>query len=416
MPLFETRALNDDGTLQQVHVEASSEQAALQQLEAEGKIPLSATLLRSVTPEQHGSKQRALLHSWLRRRKSAEQIEDFIRELACLLQAGIALEHALKLLQQNGLQSGTSSSVLPLHNILQMLRDGQTFSEALACYPDLFDPLCISLVQAGEASGDLAEGLESLHQYQQQSRKLKTMLGNALIYPAILALVAVASILIILLTVIPQFADLLDGAQHQLPSHTQLILQLSAILQAHGQWLALALAASLLLLQYSLRWLQTPLGRLLLRIPILGPLRRDAELARFNRCLGTLLCRGLPLLQALQLARQTLQLAPLQHLFTHCSEQLRAGQPLAPLLIQPKDSSLHIPPLMHQLVSIGEETGQLGPMLQKLASIQLEQTEQQLKRLVSLLEPLLIISLGLVIALLVLSMLSAIISVNNLSF
>jgi len=394
MPIYQFKALTRGGELQEGEIQAMDEQSALQALQARGHIPLSATSTRQATPvSRHDS-----------------LIESFTQQLMYLLDAGVNLERALEILQQHP----DLTRQLPLSEILQALRGGHSFSQALADYPALFSPLYLSLVQAAEATGDLAEGLATVHRYQEHSRQLKETLSGALIYPMILALVSIASILIILLFVIPQFADILDGMRQTLPLHTQLVLDISAGLRNQGHWLALGLAASLIALSLAQRSpVLTPLlDRLRLHLPIVGPLLIEAELSRFNRSLGTLLSKGTPMLPALQIARQTLQLAPLQQLFAHCHQQLRDGQQLSPLL----DSSKQIPAIMSQLVQVGEETGQLGPMLLKLADIQDRQISTRLRKLISILEPLLIISLGLIIALLVLSMLSAIIGINNISF
>lgn len=394
MPVFEFKALTQGGELQEGEIQATDEQSALQALEARGHIPLSAT---SSAPSSH-------------RARSDELIEQFTQQLMYLLDAGITLERALDILQQHP----NLARQLPLNEILQALRGGQSFSQTLASYPALFTPLYLSLIQAAEATGDLAEGLTTLHRYQQHSRQLKETLSGALIYPMILSLVSVASILIILLFVIPQFAEILDGMRQTLPFHTQLILDMSEGLRSQGHWLALGLAGTLMAVSLAQRSpaLAPQLDRIKLHLPLAGSLLIQAELSRFNRSLGTLLSKGTPMLPALQIARQTLQLQPLQQLFAHCHQQLRDGQQLSPLL----SANRQIPAMMTQLVQVGEETGQLGPMLLKLADIQDRQISARLRKLISILEPLLIISLGLVIALLVLSMLSAIIGINNISF
>jgi len=288
MPIYQFKALTRGGELQEGEIQAMDEQSALQALQARGHIPLSATSTRQATPvSRHDS-----------------LIESFTQQLMYLLDAGVNLERALEILQQHP----DLTRQLPLSEILQALRGGHSFSQALADYPALFSPLYLSLVQAAEATGDLAEGLATVHRYQEHSRQLKETLSGALIYPMILALVSIASILIILLFVIPQFADILDGMRQTLPLHTQLVLDISAGLRNQGHWLALGLAASLIALSLAQRSpVLTPLlDRLRLHLPIVGPLLIEAELSRFNRSLGTLLSKGTPMLPALQIARQTL--------------------------------------------------------------------------------------------------------------
>ena len=402
MPLFYFKALTRDGDIQEGEIHATDQQAALDTLQANGKIPLSAEPADSV---QSKSSAKSGV------RANSKAVAQFTQELMYMLQAGIPLDRALDVLEQ---QKSEIQQHIPLGEIHQALRSGKPFSQTLSPYPKLFPPFYLSLIEAAEVSGDLADGLTSLNRYMESSRQLKEKLTAALIYPTILALVSLLSIIIILLYVIPQFADILADMQQTLPFHTQLILDMSQGLQESGTLLLLILGISVLALNrlIRLRAIRLLLDRLKLALPLIGPLLIRVELARFSRSLGTLLCKGVPLLQSLQIAHQTLQLAPLQTLLSQCSEALKDGQQLSPLL----QNSPLLPAMMTQLIRVGEETGQLGPMLLRLAEIYEQQTETRLRKMISILEPLLIITLGLIIALLVLSMLSAIIGINNISF
>jgi len=402
MPLFYFKALTRDGDIQEGEINATDQQAALDSLQANGKIPLSAE------PAQP-AKSSSSLKSGFRTNKKA--VAQFTQELMYMLQAGIPLDRALDVLEQ---QKSEIQQHIPLGEIHQALRSGKPFSQTLSPYPDLFPPFYLSLIQAAEVSGDLADGLATLNRYMESSRLLKEKISAALIYPSILALVSVLSIIVILLYVIPQFADILADMQQALPFHTQLILDMSEGLQQSGLILLLITAISILAISRLLRLgaVRALMDRLKLALPLLGPLLIMIELTRFSRSLGTLLTKGVPLLQSLQIAHQTLQLAPLQTLFKDCSEGLKDGQQLSPML----QSSPLLPAMMTQLIRVGEETGQLGQMLLRLADIYEQQTETRLRKIISIMEPLLIITLGLIIALLVLSMLSAIIGINNISF
>ena len=403
MPTYSFKAIMPDGQLQEGEIHASSEQAAMDSLQASGKIPLSAE------PQSRMSTGSPVISG--PGAKDSKLVAQLTQELMYMLRAGVSLDHALDVLQQQKHHNRLSEA---LSGIQQSIRGGHSFSEALELYPGLFSPLYISVIKAAEASGDLAEGLTTLNLYLDNARQLKEKLSAALIYPLILGLVSVASILVILLYVVPQFAGILEDSQQSLPFHTQIILDLSQWLNHYGFYLLGALIVVGLIIRQSYRVaaIRHQIDKLKLHLPLVASLQIKAELARFNRSLGTLLHNGVPLLQALKIAHQTLQLAPLQHLFEQCSTELKDGSRLSPILSR---SDL-LPGMMIQLIRVGEETGGLGSMLLRLADIYDQQTASELRKILAILEPLLIVTLGLIIALLVLSMLSAIVGINNITF
>lgn len=403
MPTYSFKAIMPDGQLLEGEIHASSEQDAMDSLQASGKIPLSAE------PQRNGTHTTPALPS--PRAKDTKLVAQLTQELMYMLRAGISLDHALDVLQQQKHHSRLSEA---LAGIQQAIRGGRSFSEALQLYPALFSPLYVSVIKAAEASGDLAEGLTTLNLYLDNARQLKETLSAALIYPLILAFVSVASILVILLYVVPQFAGILEDSQQSLPIHTQIILDLSHWLNTYGGYLLIALIVMTIILHqsYQLPAVRQHIDRLKLHLPLVAPLQIKAELARFNRSLGTLLHNGVPLLQAMKIAHQTLQLAPLQQLFEQCTAELKDGSRLSPILSR----SELLPDMMIQLIRVGEETGGLGTMLLRLADIYDQQTASELRKMLTILEPLLIVTLGLIIALLVLSMLSAIVGINNITF
>lgn len=403
MPTYSFKAIMPDGQLQEGEIHASSEQAAMDSLQASGKIPLSAEPQRNKTASNPALSGPGA--------KDSKLVAQLTQELMYMLRAGVSLDHALDVLQQQKHHSRLSEA---LSGIQQSIRGGHSFSEALERYPSLFSPLYISVIKAAEASGDLAEGLTTLNLYLDNARQLKEKLSAALIYPLILGLVSVVSILVILLYVVPQFAEILEDSQQSLPLHTQIILDLSQWLNHYGFYLLGALIVGGLIIRQSYRVaaVRHQIDKLKLHLPLVASLQIKAELARFNRSLGTLLHNGVPLLQALKIAHQTLQLAPLQQLFEQCSTELKDGSRLSPILSR---SDL-LPGMMIQLIRVGEETGGLGSMLLRLADIYDQQTASELRKMLAILEPLLIVTLGLIIALLVLSMLSAIVGINNITF
>ena len=296
--------------------------------------------------------------------------------------------------------------------IQEGVRRGISLSRVMAERPELFSGFYISMVQASEIAGNLAEGLGNLAYYLERSKTLHDRLISALIYPVILLGVSVSSLLIILIYVIPQFRQLFDDMGAALPLSTQIVIGAAEGLRSYGPWLLLALllaagALRQLLRQpeYRQRW-----DRLRLRLPMIGGLWQRIETARFARSLGALLSGGVPLLQGLGIARQTIGNRLMAAEVERASEGLKQGRQLAPPLL----ASGLFPALAMQMVQVGEETGRLDEMLLKVAETYDREVEVAIQRLLAVLEPLLIVGLGLLIAGIILSVLVAIMSITDL--
>lgn len=404
MALYHFRAVKDDGETQQGQLEAASEQEVLAQLHGRGLIPLEIATRRS----WQGLLQ-VDVKQWLQRSQGARQVLLLTQNLASLLQAGVPLDRALEIMLRVSADVQLQQLITPIQ---EGVRRGASLSRVLGERPELFSSFYVSMVQAAEISGDLAEGLGNLAYYMERSKTLRDRLVSAMIYPVILLLVSLSSLLIILTYVIPQFRQLFDDMGASLPLSTSIVIGIAETLRSYGIPLLLLLIGALWLWRRLLRQAEyrQAWDALKLRLPLFGGLLQRIETARFTRSLGTLLQGGVPLLQALGIARQTLGNLLMVEQVGIAAESLKQGRQLAAPLL----ATGLFPPLAMQMIQVGEETGHLDVMLLKVADTYDREVEIAMQRLLAVLEPLLIVSLGLMIAGIILSVLVAIMSITEI--
>jgi general secretion pathway protein F len=346
-----------------------------------------------------------------RQRVSQKHIGLITQQLAQLLKAGLPLDRALTVLISVNNESKVQKL---LTRIQEAVRGGSGLADALEAQSGVFTRLYLNMVRAGEAGGSLEVVLERLADFLERSKALKDTVTSALIYPLILLLVAGASVVILLTYVVPQFQTLFDDAGEALPLATQIVIGLGEGVRRYG-WLGVVLlAGSVLFFRQQFSQIETRYrwDRLALRTPLIGDLIAKVETARLARTLGTLLRNGVPLLTALGIVREIIANQVLSQSLGAVAENLKAGQGLAePLLKQQV-----FPPLAIHMIRVGEETGQLDAMLLQVADTYDGEVQTTVKRLLSLLEPILILGLGLIIAGIIMSILVAIISINDLAF
>ncbi|WP_417357018.1 type II secretion system F family protein [Gallaecimonas pentaromativorans] len=396
MSQFHYRAVTSQGQMQQGQLDADSREQVVAQLQQAGLIVLEI---------RKAGRWELRLGS---QRLAGNLVLLFTQQLAALLAAGIALDRALEIMTQLGQEPRLTRLI---GNIHQGLRGGKALSAVLAEQQG-FSDFYLSLIRAAEAAGNLGQGLEDLAFYQERAQALKDKTLSAFLYPLVLLLVSALSLLVILTYVVPQFQQLFSDMGKALPLPTQVVIASAGFIRDWGLWLLLALALGGVLLQ---RQLKEPVFRLrwdswLLRLPLYGTLLGKLEMARFSRSLGTLLKSGVPLVKALQVARTSVGNFRLGKALDDSTEGLKEGQRLAGLLKQQQV----FPALALQMLQVGEETGQLDQMLLKVAGTYDREVETGIQRLLTVLEPLLIVGLGMLIAAIIISILMAILSINDL--
>lgn len=336
---------------------------------------------------------------WTGRDSSPAELARFTRQLATMHRAGVPLLQCLDL-------AGRSSPPA-LAGVLQAVHDGvehgQPLHRVLRAHPRHFDTLYCSLVQAGELSGTLDTVLARLAQDLEQACALRARVRSALLYPFTVLLVAIAVVTALMLWVIPSFEQTFASLGAALPWPTLLVIQASRWVQAYGGWLLLALAGSVLAFRAVLRrhaTMRHTMDRLLLHLPLLGPLARKAVTARWTRTLATLFAAGIPLAEALPAVAG----ASGNQVFAQASVRIRQALLGGRSFSQALEEQQLFAPLVVQMAAVGEESGALDTMLTKVADYEGSELDEGLRGLSSLLEPILMVVLGLLVGSVILAM------------
>ncbi len=406
MPRYRYEAVDAAGETLRDELEAPTPDAAVEQLRDRGLLPLSVSeakggLFRGGLGQPLFSKRRAL---------SRKAIGLFTQQLASLLGAGMPLDRALTILI--GVAEDEQSKTL-LERVQEKVRGGSALADALEAQ-GAFSRFYLNMIRAGEAGGALETVLKRLNEFLERSQALRETVTSALIYPTILLTVAALSVIILLTFVVPQFERLFADAGKALPLATQIVIAIGNGFQ-HYWWAGLLVIG--LIVMTVRRQLSQPENRArwdhwLLRLPLIGDLIAKVETARLSRTLGTLLGNGVSLLNALTIVRETLSNQVLAVALGEVAEHAKTGRGLAEPLLE----TGNFPKLAVQMIRVGEETGQLQEMLIQVADTYDGEVQTAVKRLLTLLEPVLILGLGVVIAAIIMSILVAILSLNELAF
>jgi general secretion pathway protein F len=404
MPLFHYKAVTPDGDVLEQEINCDSEQDVIVNIREAGQIPVQVVQVRS-----------GFLSTLLKYRSRGEkklgarEILEFTQELASLLEADIPLDRCLAIM--NEIRDASSGEGL-VTDIQQSVRSGQSLSQALEAQEGVFPKFYVSMIRTAESSGDLSGGLQKLLEYMERSSALRDQVVSAMIYPAILGVVSLLSLALILTYVVPQFATMFEDMGAALPMTTRMVLNVSTFAQNWGVLVLLILVLAFLALR---RLLARPearrvFDRKILNVPLIGDVVAKLEIARFSRSLGTLLQGGVPLLPSLNTASAVLGNQVLAEAVQVASQSVSSGK----RLVDPLVATGAFPKLALQMIKVGEETGNLHGMLLKVADVYDREVSVATQRLLALLEPLMIVLLGIAVAFIVLSVLVGITSVNDL--
>ncbi len=409
MPAYSFEAVDAQGQARKGVVEADTARSARSQLRTQGLIPLQVA---PVSPGMGASTSAAGVRTagWFSAKVfNGTRLAIWTRQLAGLVGAGLTLERALTALMEEAEDEAQRNLMAALR---AEVNAGAPFGRALAQYPNEFAPIYVAVIGAGEQSGHLGLVLNNLADDLEESQVLRNKLIGAALYPAIVSVVAVAIVLFLMGYVVPQVAHVFAGSKQALPFLTVLMLAASDGVRAYGGWLLLifivgagvfrqALKQEAFRLRFDAAWL---------RLPILGKLTRGYNAARFASTLSMLVGAGVPILKALQAAAQTLSNQAMRADALDALVLVREGAPLGSAMAQKKN----FPGLLGMFARLGEQTGQLPAMLQRAAQQLSGEVQRRAMQLATVLEPLLIVGMGLVVMLIVLAVLLPIMQLNQL--
>lgn len=334
----------------------------------------------------------------------------FTQELATLLNAGVPLDRALAIVAELTTRGDFRSVVL---DVMRILKGGKSLADSLATRPSHFSELYVNMVRAGEASGSLAQIFERLSEFERTRDDLRGYIVSSLIYPCLLTLVGLGSIFVLLNFVVPRFALIFSDPRMKIPTPTLILLEVSKMVQDYWLIAAVTLLAVVVLFQIYIR---TVAGRLWwdtirLKMPLLGDALRKAETARFARAMGTLVAASVPLVQSIGISRGILNNRRMAGTLEQVSQGVKRGEGIA----GPLTRTGQFPPLAGHLLSVGEETGHLDAMFNRMADIYDGETRTAIRRFTALFEPLIILVMGLVVGSLIMSLMLAITSINDIA-
>ncbi|HEY1615371.1 MAG TPA: type II secretion system F family protein [Rhizomicrobium sp.] len=403
MTEFQYRAMTGSGAVVRGVLEAPSREQVVRQLRTRGLYPLDAS------ERGEGGAFGLLKGLKFGKRVSLRGLAMVTQELSTLLKAGLELDRALGVLV--GL-SDIGALRAPFESVRNRVRDGMSFAEALSADP-VFPKFYVSMVRAGEHGGSLDTALQRLSDYLTRTMAIREQIASALVYPCLLLLTAGASIIIILVFVLPEFEPLFADAGKALPTSTRIVMGIGDVLRDYGWLFVILITLGVLGLRNALK---KPANRLkwdafVLKWPVLGSLFQAIEVERLMRTFGTLLSNGVPLPTALNLSKDVLSNTVLAGAIRDAAVSLREGERLAQRLARSKV----FPAVTLDLIQIGEESGKLDEMLLRQADLDETRIKHKVDRALAMLVPVLTITLGAVVAGLIASMLVAIISVNDLA-
>jgi len=406
MAQFQYRATDAEGKILEGMIEATERNGAVARLQDRGLIPLKVA---EPDAKRSGLASISLPSFNFKRGVRGRDLLIFTHEMSTLLGAGMPLDRSLSILTDLSERPEMKRIVA---DVLQSVQRGKSLAEALAQHPKVFPPIYINMVKAGEIGGVLDHVLARLTEYLERANELRDEVRSAMVYPLILLFTAFISVTILLTYVLPKFGSIFAQAGHSLPFTARMLLGLSDAMRSYW-WIGVIVIG--LGTVGMVHFLRTPGGRLKwdnvkLRLFLLGDLTRKVAVARFARTLGTLLRSGVPMLQALEIVRDVVGNLVLAGAIDQVKVGVRGGSGVS----GPLNQTGVFPALALQMISVGEETGKLDDMLIQVAEYFDKEVRQQVKRMTSLLEPALLLVGGVVVAFVVLSMFSAIFSINNM--
>ena len=403
MAIFRYKAVNTHGAYSEGQLDAADTRAAVYRLQSMGLIPVSV--------EEPAGQRSARSTKIYLQRVSRKDILFFTEELSTLVHAGLPLDRSLTIAAELASKPALRSVI---HDILKQIKAGKSLAESLAAHPRYFSRLYVNMVRAGEAGGVLDVILQRLVEFERSADELRSYLISALIYPILLTGVGVGSIGILLYFVIPKFASIFQEMGAAIPPATMAMLWLSQVTRSYW-WMALgSIGGIIVAVRY---WIGTSWGRrtwdaMKLKLPVLGNTILKMEMARFARTLGTLIGSAVPLIAGVRIVQDIANNKIVAEGISRIADGAKRGEGVS----RPMREAGVFPGLAIHLVEVGEETGRLDLMLLQVADVYEKDVKTSIKTLTAVFEPAIILVMGIIVGTVVLSMLMAIFSINEIGF
>ncbi|MFM6172348.1 MAG: type II secretion system F family protein [Sphaerospermopsis kisseleviana] len=404
MPLFAYTAVDAQGKTHQGTVEANNAADAAAAIKKQGRFPtnIAETTAAAGKPKGKGLSLSFSLGGGAGTGKvPAKVLTVFTRQLSTLISAGLPLLRSLRTLSK---QEKNVNLRKIMGSLAESVEGGTTFSEALAQHPKAFNKLYVNMVKAGELGGVLEIVLTRLAEFAEKSQRIRGKVTSAMVYPAVVLTIAVGIVTFLMLFIVPKFEaifkDMLGG--RPLPAITQIIMDLSRFIQGNFLLIAGVLTVLVIGLRFAIRLpgIAAALDSYKLKLPLFGDLLTKTSVARFSRTLGTLVSSGVPILQALQITRDTAGNEKVSTAIETIHDNVKEGESM----VAPMEASQIFPPMVVSMVQVGEETGQLPDMLTKVADVFEEEVDVAVAGLTSLLEPVMIVLLALIVGTIVVAL------------
>ncbi len=402
MASYQYSAIRNDGVRVSGAIEAVDKESALRRLTEQGQHPIEVKAAEA----EVSSRSIFALGGGV---ASFSDISVFTRELAWLLRSGMSLNNALTLLAK---ETPTPQFAKLVDDLRSDIRKGRTFHDALK-NTGIFGSYYVSMVEVGEASGTLPAVLEKISEAREREQKVRGKLVSSLIYPSLLITLAIGAITFIMVQVVPSIKDMITGSGAPVPPSAQFVIDVSDWLIANG-WnvlIGVPVAVLLLVVLFGQGGLKRGFARVASYMPLVGGIMRKAAVVQFCRILGTLLAAGVSLPDSLKLMRPSLGNKVMQATVTEMEQALRRGEDF----LHPLERTKYFPKLLSRMLRVGNETGNLTPSVLQVTNILEEDLDRTIDRSLTLLEPVIILCLSAVVASIIMSLMSAILSVNDLA-
>lgn len=417
MPTFKYRAKETQGKTVEGLVEAATQEEAIEKVSQLGYIPIRLEQIASEKKKEHksssqdGSSPRGGFNSKISfgfaNKIKGKEITAFGRQLASLLRAGVPILKAIGIINE---QSEDLAFKKILGQIYENVKNGASFSSALSQYPDTFSPLYIALVSAGESSGNLDQSLLRVTEYRQKQEEILSRVRSSMIYPALMALTGVGTIIFMLAFVMPRLLGIFSRLGGQLPLPTRILIQLSEAVRQPWLWISGVIVAIIviMLLRKKNAAQSKAMSLLILRLPLFGAFTLKIQIARFARTMELLIKSGISVLEAIRNTAPVVSNTALREDLVTCLQVIKEGGSFGQSLKKTK----RFPNFMINLLSVGEESGKLDEALGEIANFYERESDEAVRIVTSLLEPLMILSMGLVVGFIVIAMLLPMFEIN----